>query len=524
MKRISFFSVLAAAALTVIPQLLTGTLQAADELKIGWGRSDVTPAGPTMLAGQFFHRLALRVHDPISATAMALESGKEKVIMISLDSVGFRQPLMNAVREKVSKLTGVPQLNIIGFVTHTHTAPQYGDVIPKSHWAKTYKSRRGHGNNGIDIAEIRKKHPDFVDSEQYFDFLVKQISAAACEAWKKRVPGKIAYGLGSAAVGECRRIVVKDQGGKIYVPEDTPGLLHSEGHVDHTLGVMATYTPAGKLTGLIINVACPSQVSEAWEVISADFWHEVRQEVARRWGKDVFILPQCSPAGDISPHVLLNRKADERMMRLRGQLNGPAAVWDWGIRVRNQAYGLARRKEIARRISAALDDVLGAIVKTADARPKLKHTVKILQLPPRRITEAEYKKARETVEQLRLAMKESGQLYNGQLLHQLNVVRRYEQPAASFPMELHVIRLGNAVFATNSFELYLDYGDRIKGASKAEQTFLIQLAANTRGSYLPTKRSGTTGYGSAPSSSYVTYEGGDMIVAESVREINALFE
>ena len=89
-------------------------------------------------------------------------------------------------------------------------------------------------------------------------------------------------------------------------------------------------------------------------------------------------------------------------------------------------------------------------------------------------------------------------------------------------MVMHVIRVGNAVFATNSFELYLDYGDRIKGGSRAEQTFLVQLAAG-RGSYLPSRRSGTTGYGSAPASSLVTFDGGNMIVEESVKTINSLF-
>ena len=75
-----------------------------------------------------------------------------------------------------------------------------------------------------------------------------------------------------------------------------------------------------------------------------------------------------------------------------------------------------------------------------------------------------------------------------------------------------------------SVELYLDYGDRIKGASKAEQTFLVQLACGNGGTYLPSERSGTTGYGSVPASSIVTFDGGEIIVRESIKDINALFE
>ena len=84
------------------------------------------------------------------------------------------------------------------------------------------------------------------------------------------------------------------------------------------------------------------------------------------------------------------------------------------------------------------------------------------------------------------------------------------------------MRIGDAVFATNSFEFYLDYGDRIKGGSKAVQTFLVQLSAG-RGSYLPSLRSGTAGYGSWPSSCIVSCEGGNMLAAETIAEINKLF-
>ena len=88
-------------------------------------------------------------------------------------------------------------------------------------------------------------------------------------------------------------------------------------------------------------------------------------------------------------------------------------------------------------------------------------------------------------------------------------------------MEMHVLRLGDACFATNSFELYLDYGERIKGQSPAIQTFLVQLAGD--GSYLPTPRTNGSGYGAAPTSCQVTYLGGDALVTETVNAIKECF-
>ena len=59
-----------------------------------------------------------------------------------------------------------------------------------------------------------------------------------------------------------------------------------------------------------------------------------------------------------------------------------------------------------------------------------------------------------------------------------------------FPMELHVLRLGDVAIATNPFQLFLDYGVQIQARSPAVQTFLIQLAATgeQHAYYLPTPR------------------------------------
>ena len=63
--------------------------------------------------------------------------------------------------------------------------------------------------------------------------------------------------------------------------------------------------------------------------------------------------------------------------------------------------------------------------------------------------------------------------------------------------ELHFIRLGDAIIATNSFELFIDYSHRIKARSQAVQTIAVQLSGH--GSYLPTERAlKAGGYGTNP--------------------------
>ena len=83
--------------------------------------------------------------------------------------------------------------------------------------------------------------------------------------------------------------------------------------------------------------------------------------------------------------------------------------------------------------------------------------------------------------------------------------------------------MGSVAFATNPFELFLDYGNRIKALANCEQTFLVQLAVCAEG-YLPTEKAEKGGHYSAfISSGKVGHEGGDLLVRQTLKRINALF-
>lgn len=89
--------------------------------------------------------------------------------------------------------------------------------------------------------------------------------------------------------------------------------------------------------------------------------------------------------------------------------------------------------------------------------------------------------------------------------------------------ETHILRLGTVAVATNPFELFLDYGNRIKARSDAGQTFLVQLC-NGAGGCLPTEKAEAGGHDSAviPSGT-VGRQGGDRYVREVLKHIRALF-
>ena len=78
--------------------------------------------------------------------------------------------------------------------------------------------------------------------------------------------------------------------------------------------------------------------------------------------------------------------------------------------------------------------------------------------------------------------------------------------------------------ATNPFELYQEYAQRIKARAEAEQVFIIQLA-NGAGGYLPTRAAVAGGsYSSKPASTMCGPEGGDELVEKTLERLDAFWK
>jgi hypothetical protein len=110
-----------------------------------------------------------------------------------------------------------------------------------------------------------------------------------------------------------------------------------------------------------------------------------------------------------------------------------------------------------------------------------------------------------------------------------NVMARYreQQSCGTRPVEVHALRLGDVALATNPFELFLDYGLRIKARSKAPQTLIVQLtgtSGRTDASYLPTARAvAGASYGAMIADNTFGPEAGQVLVDQTVAMINEMW-
>ena len=479
-----------------------------NDLRIGWAQADITPSGPVLIAGQFHARVSESVADPITATALVLDSAEDHVVFVSCDVVSIADELRDLVRQTVGETTdGLDPAKVILHATHTHTAPE----------TRVRRPGAGHTSTGLGV------DLDVMAIEDYVAFAAERIADAVSRAWSDRAPGGAAFGMGFAVVGRNRRWVDAAGTSTMYGNTNNPAFGHIEGYEDHSVNVLATYDANENLTGLVVNMPSPSQETENLFVLSADYWHETRVELRRRFGEDLFVLPQCSAAGDQSPHLIFDKRAAARMLEMTGR---------------------TPRQEIAHRIAAAVADVLSVIGGTADPAPLLRHHVETLPLPMNRLTEDDVRTAREEAAKLQEAyeaekkkLEADPSLRNEPRWYRnvtrawrrsrwfLGVVERFESQAAHphLAVELHAIRLGDVAIATNPFEYYLDFGIAIKARSAAVQTFLVQLAG--QGTYCPSPRSvAGGGYGSIPASNPVGPEGGRKLADRTVEVIGQLWD
>ena len=99
-----------------------------------------------------------------------------------------------------------------------------------------------------------------------------------------------------------------------------------------------------------------------------------------------------------------------------------------------------------------------------------------------------------------------------------------QQTVNTFNGEIHIIRFGDIAIATSPFELFLNYGNKIRARSMAKQTFLIELSCGVE-NYLPTEKAEKGGHYSAYVSGGLTgHEGGDILVRETLTHINDMFK
>ena len=482
-------------------------------LEIGWAEADVTPplGGKRIpLDGQYYQRLADEkspVHLPVKFVALAMRRGDEYFLSGTIDNECVWGPWQERVRARLREL--VPEIapeRVFISCIHTHCAP------PIRH-------------SGTPLgARIQAAQPDVWGPDEYSGFALERAAAAFADAWRSMRPGSVRRAFGSARIGHCRLALYADGSARMYGDTARPDFVRMLEGEDDGVEMLFTVGPDGRPTGVVANVACPAQVMEATYQISSDIAGETRERLKAEFGPGFGMLYQIGAAGDQSPRDLV-----------RGYKDGFGG-WD-----------AATCSLLAGRLVRCIAEAFPRAVETP---PVLHHRRLEVTVPRRKVTAGEAEAAaarlaaaravksddeakREFVADVHAREARGGPgPYDDKYMDFVRrrcdaaIVRRFEEQASrpDLTFEMHVLRIGDAAFATCPFELYLAYGQSIKARSRAKQTFVVEQCGGTFG-YVPTPAAEQArGYGAAILNGEIGHEGAYMLCDAAVNAVNGLFE
>ena len=256
-------------------------------LNAGVGVVDITPTEPVMLAGSPTPLKSSAVGTRLAAKALVLATDKQKVVIVTLDTLKYPVEWVERARQKVEQATGIPAGNVIICASHTHRGPLW------SH---------------------------------YKDQLATPIAEAVALALRDLTPCKLATARGKAeGVSECRRVIKDGQAwNRWQLPPAEQNKYPAEGLADPEFDLLALLGSDGKYKAIVYNFACHAANTRDL-VISADFPGDVQQHVQKNLGYAVPLLFLTGACGDVNPiytvkRELFGEKLGGEIVRCLGQL------------------------------------------------------------------------------------------------------------------------------------------------------------------------------------------------------------
>jgi len=453
-----------------------------DALTLGWAQENITPDQPVNLFGMFNERISTHVEEPCTVTALALQGADgEHAIWLSCDLVNVSLDVVQDVRRAVAeRIPGLDADKVLISCTHTHNAPNFrGDLFPPP-------------------------PPGAMTPEAYRAFFVERATEVAVRSWTSRLPGHVAPALGHAVLGWCRRAVYTDGTGQMYGETQRDDFVKIEGPMDPGIELLFTYDGDGSPTGAVVSIACTPQTCMGENFLTADFWGPARRNLRTHFGGEFTVLAVTGAAGDQCPDDLIRWGRSEARLR-----------------------GLDACAELARRLTQGVVEGYETGRREMVAAPVLRHTHAVLNLPAYVMTAEQAAYYENVISSLTANGEPDPSSWDGGTL--LRARRHLERHATMGPdpvisVDCNFLRIGDLAVATNPFELYLEYGQRIKARCPATQTIAAELT-NDCLSYLPTREAlGHGHYSAMPSNIRVGPDAGDQLVARSIEYLQVLFD
>jgi hypothetical protein len=243
-------------------------------LRAGAARIEITPTQPVTLAGYASRtNLSQGVHDPLSARVAAFAQGERKLVLVSIDNLGFYNGTAEPLRRAILKACRLEPSELFLCAIHTHSAPALALDIEK-----------GHPNN---IA--------------YTKWLQGKLVEVVRSALDRLAPVKLGVGSGSSPVGVNRREETQDGAGKprIVLGRNPSAMTDREVQV-----LKVARADSGETVAVLFAYATHStSLGPRNYLVSGDIHGLAAQFLEKYLGTDVVTPEFAGASGNIDPWV-----------------------------------------------------------------------------------------------------------------------------------------------------------------------------------------------------------------------------
>ena len=446
---------------------------------------EVTPPKfPISVNGNMADQLATSAHDPLFARCIVLKETKSAtqsdtaIAIVVCDSCMIPRNLLDRAKELAAKKTAIPASNILISATHAHSCPTLTGVF--------------------------QSDPD----ADYVEFLVEQIAKGIERANSQLESARVGWGsIDQPNLVFNRRWLLKEGettedpfGRKADRVQTNPGfgnlkITQSQNVIDPELSVLSIQSRDGRPIALLANYSLHYVGGVSGNVVSADYFGEFSQRVARQLkATDVqppFVgIMSNGTSGDINnvdfrQKSVPAREPYEQIHLVAETLAKDAASVCQKIEYHNALPVNALETEIALDVRQPAADELAAA------------KAKIAAIPDRPLKGLPAIYARETT-----------------------LLAEYPPTVKA---KIQVMRIGSLAIVSSPCETFAETGLAIKKGSPFKQTFTIELANGYNGYLPPPEQHRLGGYETwRARSSYLSAEAEPKVRATMLRLLTEL--
>ncbi|MCK4401236.1 neutral/alkaline non-lysosomal ceramidase N-terminal domain-containing protein [bacterium] len=437
-----------------------------EKLLVGAAIKDITPERSLFLYGYpYVKRMSKGVHDPLYASALVLDNGKDAIVFCAADIIFITKEITAGVRKIVKDKIDVPVENIMISASHTHSGPMTKNVI------------------------FADPVIPPVDREFITDF-INQIAKIIIEAYNNRIEAEIAVTMADGTgVGGNR--------------------IDKTGTVDPEVPVIAVRRADNKKLYVVSTVYCmhPTVIHEDSKLYSADFPGYTREYLSGKFGKEFIYLYQTGPEGNQSPrHFISGTNFDEakRLGYLLGEriYNAIIGVEENRFKKNVKLKAMSSFIDLPKRDFMSVEDAEKSSREADEEYKRLKKE----GADPREVR---------TVECARFGYNEAVTLTKAAHSGKLENVYREILPA-----EITVFLVDETVFVSLPGEIFVEYSLWIKEMSP-KKAYVLCLTNGELEAYIITKEILKQGGYEAAISLFLS-DAGEKLVDESIKLIESL--